>query len=279
MNHGGGHPPTAGAAGPRPDRPLSDWSDHLERALRDAGTPRRVLVYRRTASTQDIARARIPEPVVVLADEQLAGRGRLGRRWVAPAGSSVLMSVTHPLDESRGESADRVTLVTAVALAETLEPLLGGARLEIKWPNDIMAGGRKLAGILVEAVSPTPRRRVALIGVGINVHQLADDDAAFPIERPGGITSMAMLGGRRDRLDVAARVIRGIDAGLANRDDARLLDAWRARNLMSEQRVTLASAGNIITGTVVDLDPAQGLIVRRDSGEIVHLPAATTTVL
>lgn len=258
---------------------LSDWSDHLEQVLRQRGLPRRVLVYRHTASTQDVARSRAGEAVVVLTDEQSAGRGRLGRPWVSRPGQSLLMSLTHRIDDARGESADRVTFVTAVALAEALEPLTGGTRLEIKWPNDIMAQGRKLAGILVETVTDATGQRVAIIGIGVNVKQSAEDFRRSLPQRAARITSLAMLGGCDDRLRVAAAAIPHIDQQLASHDDGPLLEAWRSRNLMSEQRVTLVSSGQSITGTVLDLDPVDGLIVRRDSGEIVHLPAATTTVM
>lgn len=260
-----------------PSSDLSDWSDHLEQVLRNTAVPRRVLVYRQTASTQDIARAHAAQRVVVFADEQSAGRGRLGRRWQAPAGTAILMSLTHPIDEARGESSDRITFVTAVALAESLERWVA-RRLEIKWPNDIVAEGAKLAGILVETVQLAGGQRVAIIGIGINVAQSAEDLARYPQELRRRITSLSMLGARADRRDVAADAVERIDALLASGDTARLLDAWRTRNLMSEQRVTLVSEGRTITGTVVDLDPTDGLIVRRDSGEIVHLPAATTTV-
>lgn len=254
---------------------LTVWVDFLEHALAHDGFPRRVEVYRRTASTQDIARRRADAPIAVFADEQTAGRGRLGRRWIAPAGSSLLLSLSHPLDEGRGDSADRLTFVTAVAVAQTVERLAGRELVQIKWPNDVVAEGRKVAGILVEVVQ-TARGRAAVIGVGLNVEPL---DASAPDEVRRRATSMRQLGSLHDRLAIPADLLPRIDALLATRRDDQLLDEWRQRNLMRSQRVRLRSDGRVVEGEVIDLDPELGLLVRRDSGEIVHLPAAKTTVI
>lgn len=254
---------------------LGVWIDYAEHAMRRAGIARKVEVYRSTASTQDIAKLHPDERVVILADEQTAGRGRLGRRWIAPPGTTVLMSMTHPL--APDESPDRITLAASVAVAHVVEGLTWNTGIQIKWPNDVMVDGRKLAGILVETVT-SRAGRTAIVGVGVNVHQDAEDFASYPPELRDRVTSLARLGCTADRLLVATRLAERIDATL-RLPDTNLLHEWRRRNLMHAQRVRLRSGDDVIEGEVIDLDPHDGLIVRRDDGAIVHLPSATTTVL
>ncbi len=249
---------------------LTDWADYLEARL---GAGRRVEVYRRTASTQDIAKPRASTPLLIVADHQTAGRGRLGRAWVAPPGTAALFSLTHRPDPRRG-TVDRVSFLTAVGLARAVERAAPSLRVGLKWPNDLMVRGRKLAGILVEAVGPH-----AVIGVGINVGLSADTPGALPPAFAHRVTSLAMLGYRVGRVELIAAATEQIDACLAADDVAPLIGEWRDRNVLCDQRLVLRSNGQDIAGSVVDLDPEAGLIIRRDSGELITLPAATTTVV
>ena len=122
------------------------------------GAPR--VHHRRTGSTNDEARALAlagaPHGALVTASEQLAGRGRGGRRWEAPPGSALLCSLVAARPAVRCCS-----LRAGVAVADALD-----ARTQLKWPNDVLIDGRKVAGILVEA---RPRERWAVLGIGVNV--------------------------------------------------------------------------------------------------------------
>lgn len=231
-------------------------------------------MYRQTASTQDLARQYGGGWFVALADEQTAGRGRLGRAWVAPPGSAVLMSMRWPCP-LEAHSLDTIAYRVAVAAAESAERFLAGTshRVRIKWPNDILVDGRKLAGILIERADGA-----AIIGIGFNVTLTEHDLAGLPIDLAGKVTSLAMLDRPIDRLAVAADLIGRCYTRLTCPHDPLLLDEWRARSPLGYE-ARFRSDGVEIAGTVIDLDPALGLIVRRDTGEIVHLPAATTTVL
>lgn len=264
------------------DSGLGVWSDYLKHALPDVH-PREIEVYQTTTSTQDLAKLRANKPLVILANEQTGGRGRLGRRWLAPPGAGLLFSMTHTpsADQPGGAGTiDRVAFLTAVAVAQAIERVTGHGPIQIKWPNDLTVGRRKLAGILVETVSQGPRSPASLvIGVGINVGLTREHIHTMPEELRPLITSFACQGWHADRLHVAENVIAQIDRNLRDPNIPVLVDQWRARNLFRDQPIKLANAGRTITGTVMDLDPDDGLIVRRDSGEIVHLPAATTTVL
>ncbi|MEX0745609.1 MAG: biotin--[acetyl-CoA-carboxylase] ligase [Phycisphaeraceae bacterium] len=255
---------------------LSTWQDYLIWRL---DGPRRVAVYRQTGSTQDVARKLVSahgqaaDGALVIAEQQTAGRGRLGRRWLAPPGAGLAFSRVHYAEA--GATVDRLMFATAVALAEALERRIGsGAWVALKWPNDVCVNGRKLAGVLVEATGPA-----AVIGVGLNTHlQAADLPADEPTLRER-ITSLAMLGVRAHRLAVLAEAVEAIDTALVRTPVADLLSRWRQRCTMLHQHVALLCDGRRVEGQVLDLDPHAGLIVRRHTGELVHLPAATTTVV
>ena len=150
--------------------------------------------------------------------------------------------------------------------------------IQIKWPNDLMVDGRKLAGILVETFGAGAGRRAAVIGVGINVVRPQDPTALPPELRPR-IAFLHDLGCQTERLYVADQVIVHLDHILRTPHRKVLLDEWRCRNLMRDQHAVFQCDGRRIVGEVVDLDYRDGLIVRTDEGELVHLHAATTTVL
>lgn len=258
---------------------LGAWSDYLQHALPDESL-REIKVYQTTTSTQDLAKLRASKPLVVLANEQTGGRGRLGRRWLAPPGTGLLFSLTHTPPPDAPNTIDRVAFLTAVAVARAIEHVTGHGLIQIKWPNDLTVGRRKLAGILVETVSRGPNLPPSLvIGVGINVGLTPEHISTMPEELRHIVTSFACEGWQADRLHVAEHVIARIEQNLRDPNVPVLVDEWRVRNLFRDQSIKLANGGQTITGTVMDLDPDDGLIVRRDSGEIIHLPAATTTVL
>lgn len=236
---------------------LATWADVLGR-----DRPRRVAVYRSTASTQDVACAwpDAGEGDLVVADAQSAGRGRLGRSWHAPPGSALLLTyVARRIDADH----DRLLAALTVALAVAIERATGLAAetVRIKWPNDLMIHGGKLAGLLIERTS-----RSTLIGLGINVHArpAAVEQATCLAEHGLAMPRLALL---RTVLDALDRTCRQPDC------DA---DAWRRRCLTLTGPVRLQCDGRIVEGDVVDADPAMGLVVRTTAGALVHLPAATT---
>lgn len=266
---------------------LGCWADYLQ-ALADA--PRIVEVYRQTISTQDSARrlvesrAASANGALVIAEEQTAGRGRLGRRWIAPAETALTFSricrTAVPDDE---QAINRLTFATSVAIAQTLDHWLvpRGLRSMIKWPNDILVGGKKIAGILVEVMHHSEAGHFAIIGVGLNIGLLADqlpDDPNDPTLRDR-ITSLAMLDIHADRLAVLARLVSEMDHALEQTGPDDLLARWRSRSTLIGQHVRLQFDGRRYDGEVADLDPNLGLILRTSNGAMVHLPAATTTVL
>ncbi len=268
---------------------LPTWRDYVEwrrgctPSLAPASTT--VEVYRQTTSTQDAVRrvvdrlGRASDGAAVVADEQTAGRGRLGRRWVCPAGLGVTVSRAF-VGDAGDASSDRLTLHVAVAVAEAVERSadLPSGTVRIKWPNDLLVDGRKLAGILVESARLEDGAAASIVGVGINTHVSAEDVPQELRDVEPAVTSMAMQGWLIDRLRVLAEVVCAMDALCGAKEDD-LLGRWRVRSTLLGQAVRLRSDGREVAGEVVDIDPVRGLIVRGERGELVMLPAATTTVL
>ncbi len=266
---------------------LGAWRDYLAWAC-PRPTVRTIEVYRNTTSTQDAARRLIDtdhcaaDGAIAIADEQTAGRGRLGRRWVAPPGTAVTFSRVY-VSSGNPISVDQLTLISAVAVARAIESACGLAHqtISIKWPNDLIARGGKLAGILVETypLSANARAAAAVIGVGINAASSPDELTPAPPGRGYPTTSLAAIGSRVDRLWVLTEVIRQLDVALASPTPRALLAEWRERCPMLSEPVRLRQNGQLIEGTVIDLHPTDGLIVRTDAGMLLHLPAASTTVV
>jgi len=200
-----------------------------------------------------------PEGLVVVADEQTAGRGRRGHTWFSPPGAGLYVSVVLAPAAARVDPARATTLTTlaaGVAVAEGIEGATG-LRVDVKWPNDLHASGRKLAGILAEAAGET-----VVLGYGINVAA-----AALPRELRDRATSLeSELGRPVDRaivlVETLAALSRRYEDLLAGRFDA-ILDAWRARAPSAiGARVSWSSAGETVSGVTAGIDDRGALLVR-----------------
>ena len=189
----------------------------------------RVRYYATTGSTNDVAASLASDPesfgTVVIADAQTAGRGRRGHTWFSPAGSGLYVSVI--LTPSRAAiDPDRattlLTLAAGVALAEGIERATGLAPA-IKWPNDLLVAGRKLAGILAEAFGGA-----VVLGYGVNIGPMA-----YPAELRDRATSLETeLGRPIDRSTIAVETLAALASRYADLVNGRfdaILDAWRRR--------------------------------------------------
>jgi BirA family biotin operon repressor/biotin-[acetyl-CoA-carboxylase] ligase len=221
----------------------------------------------RTRSTQDIvlhaARSGAAEGLCCLADEQTAGRGRQGRAWTAPAGSALLVSVL--LRRSPAVTSG-VPFAAGLALVDALATT-AGVSAGLKWPNDVLVGGRKLAGILCEvAPSGAQEGRVAIaLGLGVNLRVSAFPDGAQGIslhelvdDPPDAET---LFRAWMDRLwsRLVALEGGGVHAIVAD---------WRRVAIGLGQPVTVRSAAGTLDGVAVDVDDDGALLVR--SGDELH---------
>jgi BirA family biotin operon repressor/biotin-[acetyl-CoA-carboxylase] ligase len=218
------------------------------------------------SSTSDrlkaLAREGAPEWTVVLADQQTGGRGREGRTWVSPPGGLYLSVLLRP----RFERPGLLPLAAGVAVAEAAEEL--GVRAELKWPNDVLASGRKLGGILSEAASGPAGVEWVVLGIGLNVRL---EQASLPRELQGSATSL-LEAGAPARTPVP-RVAAGVLARLAvcydrlGSSPAAVLAAWRARAVpWWGEAVDVRVGATAVAGRLVEVDEDGALVVEPPGG-------------
>jgi BirA family biotin operon repressor/biotin-[acetyl-CoA-carboxylase] ligase len=252
------------------DQPVS--GRRLSWRLSAAGLDYQVHCYSRVTSTQDLAfraaAAGAGERSLFLADVQEAGRGRHGRSWSAPAGTSVMFSVIwrpRRQDCSRGSLA----LAAGLAVAEGIE-LAGGAHTDLKWPNDCLIRGRKVAGILVEGglgrgSEPGP----VVVGVGCNAawRSLASSDRLA-----GGATALDLEGPPLDRAELAASLIASLDRRYQQWDEQgfeSMVGDWCRRAAWMGEEVQVKLAGRVRQGKLLGVDGEGRLRLGQDGIEAV----------
>jgi len=242
---------------------------------------RKILYHPVTASTNILAKALAvegtPEGAVVVADSQTGGRGRMGRIWVSPAGVNLYFSlILRP-----GVPSIRVpqlTLLVAVAIHQALSALVPDLVTMIKWPNDILADGRKLCGVLCEMQSEPECTHFVVVGIGINVNQ-----SEFPPELQQSATSLFLEKGRLfSRPELLASVLNHFeplyDEWLLQEDLGFILPSLEEYSLLQSKEVTIDQLKRSMSGTVrgisrtgeLKLESAEGEIILVSSGE-AHL--------
>ena len=247
-----------------------------------------------STNTELLERARqgAPEGMVLIADLQTAGRGRRGRRWTAPPGTSLMMSVLlrPPPGVLPPPRAALVTMAVALAAVDTCERV-SGVRPSLKWPNDLVIAGTgprdlKLAGILAESLSTEGELTALVVGMGLNTGW-----PAVPDELDGIATSLNLVSGAPvDRTLLARLVLEGLEQryGVLCSDDhgtgaASLLAEARHNSATLGRRVRISfdetSNGGALEGVASDLDAEGRLLVSDDAGlthtvsvgDVVHL--------
>jgi BirA family biotin operon repressor/biotin-[acetyl-CoA-carboxylase] ligase len=222
----------------------------------------------RVESTQPIAFAiaadGAPDRSVVIADSQAAGRGRRGRTWHDEPGASLLVSIVLRPRVSPAR-LPTLSLTAGVALAEALERAAGLA-VRLKWPNDVLVGGRKLAGILLEsrmipAAAGSAAPAVVALGIGVNLTQ-----RAFPLDLAERATSVRLAGGREvDRDTLLTEVLARLDhwrERLETEGFEPVRERWRALADTLGRPVSVDG----VAGVAVDLDDDGALLVADDHG-------------
>jgi len=243
---------------------------------------RQLLLYDTLDSTNTLLLSRaheLPDGTVAHAEFQTAGRGRLGRTWLAPRGSSVLLSVL--LRERRNSPALRLGgLLAAVAACEAIEAVTE-CTPTVRWPNDILLTGGKLGGVLAESRAVGPQRALVL-GIGLNCLQ---QPGHFTGELAGRAVSLECVSTRPVmRAAVAASLLQRLDAWLdrvaADADGwEQVRHAWQMRCDDFGRRITLAHDGRTYTGTALEISAGADIVVELDRGGRRHFSASGTTRL
>lgn len=223
------------------------------------------------SDVRELAGQGAPEGTVIIAGEQTAGRGRLGRSFYSPENGGLYMSV---LLKPRLETADAlaITVCAASAAACAIEELTG-EKTGIKWVNDIYMNGRKVCGILTESsVGADGYLKYAVMGIGINV-----GNGGFPEELAGKAGSTGIGTGVRPRL--AAEVLERFFGYYDRLPDKGYLGEYRRRSILSGKRIEYEKEGVTYTGVAVGIDDLANLIVISPSGEEIHLGSGEVNII
>ncbi|MFA5353152.1 MAG: biotin--[acetyl-CoA-carboxylase] ligase [Thermodesulfovibrionales bacterium] len=243
------------------------WAEEMKSSLSGL-TGREILLIPLTKSTNTLARELAhegcPEGTVVMANDQTEGRGRHGRRWIAPQGKNISMSIVlYPALPFR--EAGLLTLMSAVACASALRGLSVPA--SIKWPNDIMISGKKIGGILTELRAEGERIIHAIMGIGINVNILADE---MPEEIRETATSLAIETGTGvNRTDLSVRILREIDSWyerLLREGSAPVREEWLRLSSTIGKTVKVTMPAETITGKATGIDETGMLLLSLSDG-------------
>ena len=250
--------------------------------LRASTFARHVEIHDTIGSTNDraldLAAAGEPEGVIVLAEEQTSGRGRRERTWASQSRVGIYVSIILRPDVA-ATRAPLFTFTAAVAVAEALREACH-VQAGIKWPNDVVVGRRKIAGILAESRGSDPRIREMVMGIGVNVNQTADDFGPLADRA----TSVRVEAGEVvDRVPILAAILEGFErryGAVLRGQSADLLREWEALSALPRgRRVTVDGPTGRCEGTVAGVDEegallldgtGQGAPLRVPFGEIVQ---------
>ncbi len=208
---------------------------------------------------------------IVVAEEQTHGKGRRGRSWVSPPGKNLYFSVVlrPDLPPSR---ASELTLVAAVAVAETLRE--AGVKADIKWPNDVVVGGKKIAGILTELSADTERVHFVVVGVGVNLNCELNE---LPPELRETATSLKVARGQRVlRALFTAALWTKLEQWLDRHSTegfGPVREMWRELSATLGQEVLVKSEAREVRGVAEDIDEQGALLIRKPDGVLERILA------
>jgi BirA family transcriptional regulator, biotin operon repressor / biotin---[acetyl-CoA-carboxylase] ligase len=219
-----------------------------------------------------LAESGAAEGEVVLAEAQRNGRGRLGRPWISPPKTNLYLSIVlRP--RLPPAQAPQITLMAAIALVETLQAFLPMTPV-IKWPNDVLVGDKKIAGILSEIACDAQRVEFVILGIGVNVNFAV---ALMPDELRHRATSVCELCGStvsRERL--LQRLIHDLDRCYGKLQEfgfAALAPLWQTHFGLRGRRVRVELLDQVVLGTALGIDREGALIIQDDRGEMQRIIA------
>jgi BirA family transcriptional regulator, biotin operon repressor / biotin---[acetyl-CoA-carboxylase] ligase len=242
---------------------------------------RDIRVFQETTSTNDVieklAHDGVKEGVVVFAESQTRGRGRLGRKWLSPAKRGLWFSVLLRPDLHPQETT-QLTVASATALRRAIESHTG-LKPEIKWPNDILVHGRKAAGILTELSAELDQVKYVILGIGVDVNLNPGD---FPAELRKLATSLkAELGKPVLRPELAVAILRELDhdyARIAAGHFTDVADEWEAHCITIGHNVVIRTGERQIRGRAEALGEDGTLLLRTDHGHLERIVGGDLTL-
>jgi len=238
----------------------------------------RNVVYRPSVtSTNDLARALAaqgaPAGTLVLAEEQTAGRGRLGRTWLAPTGTSLLLTLIFR-PTLLPTQAFRLAMLCSLATARAMEAATA-LPIHLKWPNDLVLRGKKLGGVLSESSLTGERLDFVIVGLGLNVNL---DVSTLPEIAATATSLSAALGRPVARLPLLQRLLQEIEAGYHDVAQGEALrDSWAAR-LSTLGQMVRVSGGTEDEGLAEGVDADGALLLRRADGTLGRIAVGDVTL-
>ncbi|HHE41721.1 MAG TPA: biotin--[acetyl-CoA-carboxylase] ligase [Dehalococcoidia bacterium] len=217
---------------------------------------------------RELARGDAEEGTLVLAESQSQGRGRLDRVWLSPPGGIYLTLVTRP--KISPALATRVSLVASVSVATALRENLGVPAC-VKWPNDVLVGGRKVCGILAEMEAEPDAVRYINIGIGVNVNTPADP------QLPAAVSLVELVGRPVDRREVTMRIVTDLLRRLRELTSASCLNIWRELSGTIGREVCVRQDNETICGVAVDIQESGALVVQAADGRRTAVVAGDCT--
>ena len=242
---------------------------------------RDIRVFQETTSTNDVierlARDGVKEGAVVFAESQTRGRGRLGRKWMSPAKRGLWFSVLLRPD-MRPQEVTRLTVASATALRRAIESQTG-LKAEIKWPNDILIHGKKVAGILTELSAELDRVKYLVLGIGVDVNL---NQGEFPAElRKVAPSLKAELGQPVSRSALAVAILRELDhdyARIVSGQFAAVANEWEEHGTTLGHDVVIRTGDRQIRGRAESLGEDGELLLRTDHGHLERIVGGDVTL-
>jgi len=257
------------------------YPEEITDGLQTSFIGRRVFYYPSLDSTNSTARELaaqgVPDGTLVVAEEQVAGRGRLGRGWFSPFGGGLWCSVIlrPPVNPS---AAPPITMLAAVAAADALRRA-AGVRAGIKWPNDLLVHGKKICGILTELSAEMERVGHLIIGLGMNLNQ---EEADFPPALQSTATSARLETGRPvSRVAVLQALLDELEKCYLSwlRDGfAPVLARWKELSVTLHRPVRVSTLRESWEGVAEDVDEDGALLLRLPSGRLQKVVAGEVTM-
>ena len=255
--------------------------DLLSRVTGNQVVAREIQVFEETSSTNDIAeklaRDGVREGAVIFAESQTRGRGRLGRKWLSPSRRGLWFSILlRP--NLRPQAATQLTVAAATSLARAISQV-SGLSPEIKWPNDILLNGRKVAGVLTELSAELDHVKYIILGIGVDVNLDTND---FPAELRKSATSLKIeTGASLCRAELAAAILQELDRDYALIRAGRfskVSDQWEAQCATLGRRVIIRIGARLVQGQAEALDDDGALLVRTEHGRLERIIGGDVTL-
>ena len=236
---------------------------------------KKVIYYPRVTSTMDAARDEARKGTdtgtVVIAGEQTKGRGRMQRAWLSPKGNIAVSIILHP----EITYLPFLVVITALAVARSIEEITG-LQTQVKWPNDILIGGKKVGGILIENEVKRNEVMYAIVGIGINTD-------VTPVIKEGGMLPATCLndelGGNIPRTNLIKRILQEMECLYLELPETEpMLREWQDRMITLGKSVRVYSGGTALEGTAEAVDETGSLLLRYANGSSTTIVAGDVTL-